>query len=82
MSSNVKQVANAAAPVVKRDINKWLARIRQFLMLVRGFLHIFFNKKSLFSFREILLIINVMNLKWLNGKIKYLCYSNNPIYFF
>jgi hypothetical protein len=34
MSSKVKQVANAAAPVVKRDINKWLSYIRQFLMLV------------------------------------------------
>ncbi|CAF1014445.1 unnamed protein product [Rotaria sp. Silwood1] len=33
MSSNVKQVAGKAAPVVKRDINKWLAPIRQFLML-------------------------------------------------
>ena len=26
MSSKVKQVANAAAPVVKRDVNKWLYR--------------------------------------------------------
>jgi hypothetical protein len=34
MSSKVKQAANAAAPVVKRDVNKWLARLRQFLMLV------------------------------------------------
>ncbi|CAF0934492.1 unnamed protein product [Rotaria sordida] len=38
MSSNVKQVAEKAAPVVKRDINKWLAMIRQFLML-RDFTH-------------------------------------------
>ena len=34
MSSKVKQVADAAAPVVKRDVNKFVARIRQFLMLV------------------------------------------------
>jgi hypothetical protein len=39
MSSKVKQVVNAAAPivkapVVKRDVNKWIYRIRQFLMLV------------------------------------------------
>jgi hypothetical protein len=34
MSSKVKQVADAAAPVVKRDVNKWLSRIREFLMLV------------------------------------------------
>jgi hypothetical protein len=34
MSSKVKQVADAAAPVVKRDVNKFIARIRQFFMLV------------------------------------------------
>ncbi|CAF3883231.1 unnamed protein product, partial [Rotaria magnacalcarata] len=33
MSSKVKHVADAAAPIVKRDINKWLAPLRQFLML-------------------------------------------------
>ncbi|CAF2418366.1 unnamed protein product [Rotaria sp. Silwood2] len=33
MSSKVKQVAEKAVPVVKRDINKWLAPLRQFLML-------------------------------------------------
>lgn len=33
MSSNIKQAANVAAPVVKRDVNKWIARIRQFFML-------------------------------------------------
>ncbi|CAF0830146.1 unnamed protein product [Adineta steineri] len=38
MSSKVKDVAKAAAPVVKRDINKWLFPIRQFLML-RKFTH-------------------------------------------
>ena len=34
MSSKVKHVADAAAPVVKRDVNKLIYRIRQFLMLV------------------------------------------------
>jgi len=34
MSSTAKKVADAAAPVVKRDVNKWLYAIRQFLMLV------------------------------------------------
>jgi hypothetical protein len=34
MSSKAKQVVNVATPVVKRDVNKWLARIRQFFLLV------------------------------------------------
>ncbi|UJR33033.1 hypothetical protein I4U23_020492 [Adineta vaga] len=38
MSSNIKNAATSAAPVVKRDINKWLYHIREFLML-RKFTH-------------------------------------------
>lgn len=38
MSSKVKQVADAAGPVVKRDVNKWIYRIREFLM-TRQFTH-------------------------------------------
>ncbi|CAF1662550.1 unnamed protein product [Adineta ricciae] len=38
MSSGIKNAATSAAPVVKRDINKWLARVREFLML-RKFTH-------------------------------------------
>lgn len=71
MSSSAKHVVNTAKPVVKRDVNKYLARLREFLMLVR--LNCFEGKfwSSHVSFSVDFLITNAMNFNGPNGKISH-----------